>query len=208
MDEEGEDLREVIDTRTRWRAAHAHHDAMQRDLLGAHESHTSHVLHSINSTEAVLSRPAGSSAAPDDMWYYDAYAASWEGVGVYLVVPVKKTNTSVSSNDFASSSQASKVTVPTPVALLQPASCSVLLEVCALPYNIDLPQIIACGHISPLQCHITREHMVLLGKIAASLGLMDPVAVDPAAPPNKSGVRVKKRSSMEMFDIMTDVKDL
>jgi hypothetical protein len=208
MDAEGHDLARVIDTRTRWRSAHAHHDAMQRDLLGAHESHTSHTLHSINGTEAVLSRPAGARASPDDLWYYDAYAASWEGFGIHLIVPVVRTNTAASSNEYTSTSQAASVTVATPVALLQPASCQLLLEVCALPYNIDLPQIILCGHISPLQCQITREHTILLGKIAASLGVMDPVPEDPEAPPNQSGVRVKKRSTMEMFDIMTDVKDL
>lgn len=215
LDPEGVELRRVMDSRARWRAAHAHHDAMQRDLLGAHDSHTSHTLHSVRGVEAVLSRPASASASATEMWYYDGYAASWEGFGVHLVVPVMKVNTAVSASEHAtSSSQSSSVAVATPVSLLAPTGCQLLLEVCALPYNIDLPQIVLCGHISPLQFHVTREHMVLLGRIAASLGLMDEPAEDTEAElqgnttHSSMGVRVKKRSTMEMFDIMTDVKDL
>ncbi len=129
------------------------------------------------------------------------------------MVPELRANTSVTASDFAAStSNASSVTVATPVPLLSPAVCNLLLEVCALPYNIDLPQMILCGHISPLNFHITREHMILLGKIAASLGLTDEPLPNPEAEEQEKrsslGVRVKKHSTMEMFDIMSDVKDL
>lgn len=166
----------------------------------------------VRGIEAVLSRPASASASSTEMWYYDAYALSWEGFGVHLVVPEVRANTAVTSSEYAtSSSQSSSVTIATPVPLVTPTGCHVVLEVCALPYNIDLPQMMLCGHISPLTFHVTREHMVLLGRIAASLGLLDEPPPAPEAEvqaKSSLGVRVKRRSTMEMFDIMTDVKDL
>lgn len=145
-----QELKLLQDARDRWRDARSGHNYLQDGLLGEHNKHVGHHLHNISYHEAALTRPAAAGAG-GLMWLYDAYAAKLEGLSI-SIVPNPNART---------------------VPLLFPVSFNLIAEVCALPYKSELPQIIVCGHISPVRMALDKDAMFLLARIAALSGFME-----------------------------------